>query len=369
MAVSVSKAGPYYASGSISFSSLRANFKEMTSGSIRASELIRNTSTSATNPTVPDATENVNIASSAANLKLSQFRNSIKYYYLTQSGINDNSSATGSPGLNISAQSWNNNLNKNIRKWFYLQGIIGSVVTSQYAASFDAEAYNLTLDVSGYVYGQGGTGGTLASISGNNAGSAMYLRSTGSSIAVKVNAGARIYAGGGGGEKGATGANGSSGLCYTTTDYTTGGNCGSCPGCGSNTSLGCRGVGGCNCGKGGCGSTVYVNDCRSYSYFSVPGGTGGEGGNGGNGQGYTIARTNGSTGSAGGYSSCGSANTSTQTQGATGETGGNGGDWGASGGNTTNTGNGGSPGRAISGSNYLTTGTLDLTTIKGLYQP
>jgi hypothetical protein len=50
------------------------------------------------------------------NLKLSQFRNSVKYYTLTQSGVDDNSGNTSIPGLNLSSQSWNSNLNKTIRK-------------------------------------------------------------------------------------------------------------------------------------------------------------------------------------------------------------------------------------------------------------
>lgn len=68
MTATVSKAGPYYSSGEIKFSSLRSNFraqvrKETSGGSetfnsdtaqIKASDLRRITSTSNTNPTVPD---------------------------------------------------------------------------------------------------------------------------------------------------------------------------------------------------------------------------------------------------------------------------------------------------------------------------
>ena len=65
MAISTTKAGPYYASGAISFSSLRSNFRAQNIDgtfntdtlSIKASELIRVTSQTVTNPTVPDATE------------------------------------------------------------------------------------------------------------------------------------------------------------------------------------------------------------------------------------------------------------------------------------------------------------------------
>ena len=89
------------------------------------------------------------------------------------------------------------------------------------------------------------------------------------------------------------------------------------------------------------------------------------GGNGGLGQGYNQTRTDGATGTVGTTGGC-------QTYGGdgdTGETGGNGGDWGSSGGNTENTGAGGSAARAITGSNYSVTGTINSATIKGAYQP
>ena len=41
MALTVSKTGPYYASGPITFSSLRTNFKETASGAVSALELIK----------------------------------------------------------------------------------------------------------------------------------------------------------------------------------------------------------------------------------------------------------------------------------------------------------------------------------------
>ena len=83
MSLTASKVGPYFSSGSISFSQLRSNFKETSSGSVSASELLRVTDTTNTDPIVPDATENSSIATSS-NLKTSQFRNSIKYYNLNQ---------------------------------------------------------------------------------------------------------------------------------------------------------------------------------------------------------------------------------------------------------------------------------------------
>ena len=163
MSVSVSKAGPYFSSGSISFSSLRTRFKLTSSGSISASELRRDTNVNNTNPTVPDATENSSI-STDSNLSLSQFRNSIKYYYITQSGSDSY--------FNIN-QSWNGNVTKNIVKTAYITGSCTSSSTSSSAAYFDGTAYNLTIQVSGSILAAGGAGG---SVGGGGGSSTTYYR-------------------------------------------------------------------------------------------------------------------------------------------------------------------------------------------------
>lgn len=364
MSATVSKAGPYFSSGSISFSSLRNTFKEVFSGSISASELRKNTTITDTNPFVPDATENTNISSST-NLKLSQFRNSIKYYYITQSGTDIN--------FDIDTQSWNGNLNKNILKWMYINGTVGSNSTSSAASDFNATAYNLTIDVAGNIYGAGGAGGTSATISGGSGGTALSVTSSGgNNIIVFVRSGAQIYGGGGGGEKGSTGASGASGTC---TNYATTSGCGGAPGCPSGYTEYSSGSGGCCqtysycCGLFNCRCTACSQNTR-YRYciqqYAVSGGAGGEGGNGGLGRGYNNLSGSiaGNAGAAGGPNNgCGS------TDGNQGETGGSGGDWASNGQNTTNTGSGGAAGRAIFGSNYSVTGTINSSTIKGLYLP
>lgn len=363
MSSSVTKAGPYFSSGSISFSSLRNTFKEISSGSIKASELKRNTNTSETNPIVPDATENSSVSSSN-DLKISQFRNTIKYYYITQTGTDEN--------LDIDDDlSWNSNLNKTIKKWLYIQGILGSNTTSNAAADLDVSVCNLTIDVSGEIYGAGGSGGTSSTISGGNGGNALSINnSSGSNLVVNIQSNAKIYGGGGGGEKGATGADGSSGTCVNTT--TTQG-CGGKPGCPSGYVETGQWSGGCcqsysyccglfNCGCEACSQYLQGRYCRQE--YTVSGGVGGEGGNGGPGRGYNnqSGSLDGAAGSAGGANNgCGS------TDGATGETGGSGGEWAKSGGNTNNTGNGGAAGSAIVGSNYSVTGTINSDTVKGSY--
>ena len=379
MAVATTKAGPYYSSGQISFSSLRSNFRaqqrKTTSGgsetfatdnaSISASQLLRNTSTTNTNPTVPNATENSSIASSQSNWKTSQFRDSIKFFYITQSSTNTN--------FDMDDLAWNGNLNKNINKFLFVTGTCGSSSVSSVAASFNATAYNLTFDITGSILGAGGRGGGTSGApdpSGEGGGTAMSVSSSsGRNVVVLVRSGARIYGGGGGGERGAQGANGGGGRCYNET--TTSG-CGSAPGCPGGYSD--RGTWGGGCCQSTCDwcwgccercvrNTQYR---RCVQEYNTSGGTGGAGGTGGPGRGYnnqsgSLAGAGGSAGSGGG--GCGA------QSGQTGETGGAGGDWATSGANTNNSGNGGGGARAISGSNYSVTGTINSSTVKGAYNP
>lgn len=378
MAVSVSKAGPYYTSGEIKFSSLRSNFRSQVrkdsssqtetfnadNGQITASELRRNIDANNLNPIVPDATENANISSSG-NLKLSQFRNSIKYYYVT---LPSSDTVTN---FDISGQNWNSNLTKNINKFIFIDGVCGSNNPTSPAATFNSTAYNLTIDVYGLIYGAGGAGGTLSSVSGNRGGDALNVTpSSGNNIVVFVRSSANIYGGGGGGEKGLTGQNGSAGVCLNYSQYILR-RCRSCPNCNpGDTRLWCFNR------QGRCGFYQYRDvGCRHTDYYTVSGGSGGEGGNGAKGRGYDNI-TNSLSGSLGlaapyfggcsGYSANGSP---IPTGGSAGENGGNAGDWGDSGSSTNNTGSGGDAGRSISGSNYSVIGSVNIQTIKGAYRP
>jgi len=368
MSAAVTKAGPYYTSGSISFSSLRSTFKETSSGSLKISELLRNTTVGNTNPVVPDATENASIPTTTLNFKTSQFRSSIKYYYITQTGTDLN--------FDIDAQNWNGNLTKNIRKWMYINGTCGSNSSSSSAADFNATAYNVTIDVSGYIYGSAGRGGGTAGApdpSGEAGGNSLSIvSSSGNNIVVFVRSTANIYGGGGGGERGAQGSNGSPGLNSFFSETS---GCGGAPGCPSGYyQTGYNGnCGGCcqtySCGWGGtcCSQNRQCRYCRLN--VATSGGTGGAGGTGGSGRGYNnfSGSLSGSPGAAGGAG--GGGNTQAATNGTNGENGASGGEWSQSGGDTGNSGNGGSGGRAISGSNYVVTGTINPDTVKGLYNP
>ena len=235
-AATVSKAGPYYASGAISFSSLRSNFRaqqpKTTSGgsesfnsdtaSISASELLRDTDVNETNPIVPQCEDNLQISSSS-DWKVSQFRNSIKYYYLTQE--------SDKTTLNyvLHGQPWDGNLSRNIVKKFFLEGTCGSIDSAQAALQLNADVYNLSLIITGSVLGAGGSSGakgdknqsdgtvTADSGDGGDGGDAISINTNNTgTVTIKTSgSSAQVYGGGGGGGGGGWGGNGADGS-YTT---------------------------------------------------------------------------------------------------------------------------------------------------------
>lgn len=365
MASAITKT-PLFTSGEIRWSDLRNAFKG--SGTqITAGELLRNASTSATDPIVPDATENAQVASST-NWRASQMRNTIKTYDITQTGTNNNNSTLSAVGFNIGTQNWNANLGKNIKKRMIIDGVIGSSNVNQYACYLNELVYNLRVEVNGGIYGQGGDGSNSGV--GQVGGPAMYIRSTGGRVNVVVGGSANIFGGGAGGSKGAKGANGADSTCSATYDYNTGNGCNYCPGCAAGeVDLGCSDVGTCRSGKGW-RHPYYRRRCRHTYYYDVPGALGGQGGKGGNGQGYNKTRTDapnfGATdgparGATGGCPNYGG-------NGKDGERGSHGAAYGASSARTSAFA-GASSGRAISGTNYQVTGSVSSTTLKGTYQP
>lgn len=371
MAVTISKT-VLFTSGEIKFSDLRSSFAETTEGAISASNLLRNTDVNATNPIVPDATENVSI-SSGTDLRFSQFRNSIKSYAVTQSGTNTE--------LDLSANAvggnWNGNLNKNIVKQLNITGSCVSTSTGTAALRLDFTIYNLSvfLTSTGRILGAGGAGSATGA--GGAGGTAFRLSSNGGQIRLFVSEGGLIYGGGGGGSKGATGATGTTGTCFTITDYTrTVCACDSfrqnnafCPACDAgDTRLSCSYIqqaASCSfCRTGFRGGIYrggrYTSTCRKTTPYDVPGAPGGVGGNGGNGEGNGQTRTDGATGAAGTVGGC----PTLGGNGNVGENGGNGGTWGNAGG-TTGLGAGGAAGASISGLNYIIDSSSDTSGILG----
>ena len=281
-------------------------------------------------PYVPDCIENSNIATKN-NWKTSQFVGSVKYYYLRQS-------ATDDLNVNLSTTdhaSWNGNLPFTIRKWFFIDGTIGSNTntdgTKSLASLIIPSATNyLTLKLSstGKIYGSSGAAGTngVNEGKGGDGGDAISWTDPDSRYNnyVFVHTKSQIYGGGGGGGKGGNGGRGGNGAQ------------------GGNHNIGCNGIGagGYNCtqnrtGGGSGGSTSIGPDGpagRGYSNLDglldqILGGTI----NGGGGKGcYHVgcagaggdSGKSGSSGSAGDWAEDG--NEEDSTDGTSGKNGGSG---------------------------------------------
>lgn len=236
-------AGPNITSGTeIKFSTLRKYFLKMKprssftasdtfeseTGSVSASQLLRVSSLDSTVdgtieeeyeinyqlPYVPNCTENSNIATEN-DWKPSQFIGSIKYYYLRQSTTDD-------LNLNLSSQSWNNNLPLTIRKWFFVDGTIGSNTNADGTKSdpsliISSISNYLTLKLSstGKIYGSSGAAGTngVNGGKGGDGGDAVSWTDVNSlyNNYVILHPDSRLYAGGGGGGKGGDGGKGGRG--------------------------------------------------------------------------------------------------------------------------------------------------------------
>lgn len=410
MSVSVVKFGPYFSSGSISFAQLRTNFAERSSGIIRASDLRRNTNVEDENPIVPDSTENEQI-STGSNLRLSQFRNSIKRYVATQSGTDDNASYPDEPGFRMGRYDSNNrgidwsgggvsgrdgqnggttgNLTKNVQKGILITGTCGSSRTGLAAAQMApiVRVHNVRIDVSGSILGFGGRGGgnwfnpagtSNGDLDGENGGIALNFGNVGYNCRVIVGSGCRIWAGGGGGERGKTGNNGLPGTCFNYQYYSAGSGCEWCGSCGDGERIGgCQGVRGCSCAFGYysgvfCTKTeLAAAQCRRKLSYAKSGGLGGLGGKGGNARGYNnqSGSRSGESGSPGQPGNCSGfeGTISTPGTGETGERGGDGGDWGENGTGTNNIGVPGICGKAISsdGGRYDVYGSINSSTVKG----
>lgn len=392
----------YFNTGAISARALQSTFGG-NSNDVQFSTYRRNVSQNDASPIVPDADENSDI-SAGNNLSLQTFRGSVKQISATQSG-NDTDLNLGSTSV------WGNNLNKNVIKILSITGRIIASTNTTSAASLNTEIYNLSIDVSGQIYGQGGDG------SSSNGGNALYINNTttqsGASrtINVIVNSTGRIWAGGGRGSSGANGNAGNDLNCYQNTNYNINANFGDNRDynvalanfyCYNNVPSGyqdgyvlygnptdvrvrCRG-GGYRSGDGwnasnstgyACATNWNLN-CQATQYFNVAGGNGGVGGNAGVGAGwdnrgswstnYPLNDAEFNSANIGGGGPNVSPNTTncaangTSSTGNSGSSGNSGGQWGS---NAA----GGNAGAAISGSLYKVvsgdTGTGYLQRIKG----
>jgi len=388
MAVSNNTVTHFNGNSAISFRALQTTFGG-NFNSVQFSTYKRNTDLDNTDPIVPDSTENANISSSNSNLRASNFRGSIKQYILTQTSSDST--------VDLDSQSWNSNLAKNVIKTFQVNGTMAATSTGNQGAAFDAEAYNLRLEVTGNIYGVGGSGGSANGGNGSAGGDALFANNTSNrsgtsaKIAINVNSNGRIWAGGGGGAAGNAGNAGGDLSCFTqntvlTLTYSGGSTnpnrgCKSCPStsgnlplfsngnCIAGTSLGnssqrnrCRG----SQERGQTCTNQYFRNCVYQQNFNVAGGNPGNGGNGGVGEGVNNNQGSGNSGNSGNTTNC-AANGNSST-GNSGNSGASGGTWGQPGGNT-NTANGGAAGRAIfrtNGNTYNVSG-ANSNNVKGAF--
>ena len=393
MAITV---GPSLATGPIRWSTLREEFlakqsrtsysgsdtidNDLNSGPISANQLLRDTDTTHENPIVPDCKENRDAGiSDSTNLKASQFRNSIKFYYAQQTGTDDNYSDTSQPGLEIDVQGWNTNLGDNIVKKIFIDGTVGSAVISQPALKLSNVTTNLEVVISGNVYAAGGIGGSKAGNSvsyGQNGGNAIQIDSpNNSNVVINLISGSKVYAGGGGGERGNKGGNGGGGSCRAKWSRSQCGGNINCPGgyytTSSHTGGCCRRR--CRCWFCWCPRCKGRHKSRSCAKdYSIGGGNGGAGGAGGSGRGYnnltgSIAGSAGAGG--GGGQSCGGNQTLKYAgSGKKGGTGAAAGDWAGTGSIINSSTAPSIPGKAIIGSSFTVKGTA-ASSIKGAYNP
>lgn len=326
MAITTSKT-EFFNTGSISFSEIRDAFGG-TTNNVKFSNYKRNTDIAAENPFVPDATENANISANN-DLKVEDFRGSIKEYNLIQTG-NEENVDLGTTDFDTTY--WNGNLNKNIIKKFEVQGNVYSDDTTDAALDVEGDFLNLDVEVKdgAGIFGAGGNGET-ASTSAQDGGSALYIDNTRTNIpdgdngklGIILNTNAIIAGGGGGGTLGNDGNDGPKISCksysYTTTQGNTDGGTNNCaaPGCpGAYVSIGCNGSNQRNRCRGGgtrksrsgykCYST-WTRNCQKIDYYNKQG-TGGNGGAGGKGEGFGSPFTEGIDGNSGNTQSCGGKN-------------------------------------------------------------
>ena len=139
-----------------------------------------------------DAIENIYIKTTKNNMSMSHYKNSITFYKVQQTGVDDYNSH--SDGYKIHDQNWGGNLRRNIPKEFEQFGTFGASSVNKYACVYDYQfsAINLQFQIKGGIYGAG------AQESDQNGGNAMYVNNpSGDTIPIRIANSAQVYAGGG----------------------------------------------------------------------------------------------------------------------------------------------------------------------------
>lgn len=377
MAITVTRQGPFFNSGSISWSDIREQFRaanidgsfDNDTAAISVSELYRSTDNTITDPIVPDCEENResgpsnNGVPTSGTFAISRMRDTIKFYFITQSSTNQNVDFDSLTNLDYQA-----NLNRNIRKRIRVNGTITAQSVNNPAAQFNAQASNIRIEIGsdGRVlgfHGDGGNGsaagsGKVLGQQGQAGGPAFELNSpNGNNNVIFLNSQSNVWGGGGGGRGGRDGSSTSQqlqqyqGNQQQQTDVFGNPQCvqdGGAKSCDARKPAGTQGTPGC------AGTYALSNGCAcSLCQASVKttSNTAGGAGRAGRGAGNLTASLSGGAGGGGDA-----------------EDGGNGGDWGQAGNGSDNeSGTGGAAGAAMSGAgnNFTITGTNNSTTIKG----
>tara|TARA_B100002019_G_scaffold291694_1_gene312609 strand:+ start:5854 stop:7059 length:1206 start_codon:yes stop_codon:yes gene_type:complete len=351
MATNTGTAGPYITSSTnLKFSDIRKYFKKIVSrtsfsgsetflpetGSISASECLRVTTATGTDPIVPDCAENAGCTTVAENWTPTMLIDCIKFYFIQQTGVEVN--------YDIGTKNWNGNYGKTIPKRAFIDGTCGATANTAGGCQVGGSALNLKVVIAGSVYGSGASGQGSSPVhnpgyAGNTGGPAMQVTSPSLSnnLTVEIMSGAQVFGGGGGGGSGGSGGRGGWGSNggYSVPHH-------------SNHSSNHHVTSGCprRCR----GHSHHHNGHRNHSSW-VPtsggaGGNGGIGGTGASGAGYNQSAGSAGSGSPGSPGSGGGRGSQPGGPGGTGGPGGPGGDFGQPG----TAGQNGSPGTARSGS-------------------
>lgn len=170
MAITTTK-NELFTSGPISFSSLQSNLGG-SQNNIKFSTYIRNTDPDEPNPIVPDATENENISAYSENLRVSDFRNMINRYEITQTGNDANLNLSEIKNINEQTGQvieyvgpWNGNLHRNVLKKISVTGNCYATTPGRFGAEIFSDISNLDFEVTdtGAIYGAGGQPGNAGS--------------------------------------------------------------------------------------------------------------------------------------------------------------------------------------------------------------
>ena len=213
----------------ISFRAMQTSFVNGNTNVVSMSDYVRitNGDTAPANMVVPNATENANVNTSTSDMKVSDYRGSIKEKIFEMTGDVEKYDIDGTP-------SWNSNLTLNVFKQMRINGrcysddnskIVGHAAArfeSNDAKNFEIFVLDSANDTDRGIYGASGAGGSggTGGHDGESGGVALWIdnpsnRATTGKIVVRCESNnSRIYGGGGGGGQGGQGNSGGSINCH-----------------------------------------------------------------------------------------------------------------------------------------------------------